>query len=254
MVDLQRLTQLKEDLDRQRPLPAAVVRELHSRYVVRFTYHSNAIEGNTLTQSETELVLEKGITVGGKTLREHLEVIGHRDAIGYIEYLGDHQTTEPIGAWEIRHIHNLVTRAENPEEAGAYRRVNVQAAGTNYRYPEAYLVPQLITDFTTFLAQEHAAPSLHPVVLATEAHLRLVTIHPFQDRNGRTARLLMNLLLLRAGYPIAVIHTSERKAYIDALEMIQQQGSSIEPLLTLVGRAVERSLVETLEVARSFIP
>jgi Fic family protein len=124
----QSLHQLRTWLDAFRPLPAMVVSELRQRHLVRFTYHSNALEGNTLTQSETELVLTTGITVGGKTLQEHLEVVGHADAIAYIETLAQQST--PLGEWELRQIHSLILRKITPEEAGRYRTLDVQAAGT----------------------------------------------------------------------------------------------------------------------------
>ncbi|TAH24371.1 MAG: Fic family protein, partial [Oscillatoriales cyanobacterium] len=168
-------------------------------------------EGNTLTQSETELVLTKGITVGGKTLDEHLEVIGHKEAIDYIENLAQKDTE--INEWEIKQIHNLILRKINPEEAGSYRTLDVMAVGTNYRYPPHYLLSQLMGDFAIWLNSESAL-RLHPVEYATMAHYRFVSIHPFRDGNGRSARLLMNLLLIRAGYPIVVIDNQIRFALI----------------------------------------
>ncbi|MEL6899641.1 MAG: Fic family protein, partial [Cyanobacteria bacterium J06606_4] len=125
---LAQIDQLKTWLDSFRPLQQPIVAELKKRYDVRFTYQSNAIEGNTLTQSETALVLSKGITIGGKTLTEHLEVIGHKEAIDYIETLS--QADKPISEWEIRQIHNLVMRKIEPASAGRYRQIDVKAAGT----------------------------------------------------------------------------------------------------------------------------
>lgn len=216
---LNQIDQLKTWLDGFRPLPAAVVAELRQRYTVRFTYHSNALEGNTLTQSETELVLTTGITVGGKTLQEHLEVIGHRDAIAYIETLG--QQTTPISEWEIRQIHSLILRTIAPEEAGNYRTLDVQAAGTGYIYPPHYFLSDLMADFIVWLNSE-VVETLHPVLYAAQAHYRFVSIHPFRDGNGRVGRLLMNLLLLRAGYPIVIISTQNRQQYIEGLVQGQQ--------------------------------
>jgi Fic family protein len=241
---LEQIDRLKAWLDGFRPLELDILTELKQRYDVRFTYNSNAIEGNTLTQSETELVLSKGITIGGKTLDEHLEAIGHKEAIDYIETLAQGDTT--ITAWEIKQIHNLILRKINPDEAGSYRRLDVMAAGTNYRYPAHYLVPQLMTDFVDWL--NGAVSELHPVNYATLAHYRFVSIHPFRDGNGRTGRLLMNLLLIRAGYPIVVIDNQVRHAYIEALAYGQQNADDIEPLLGLVEDAVLRSLVEVLQL------
>jgi Fic family protein len=242
---LEQIDKLKTWLDSFRPLELMIVAELKKLYDVRFTYNSNAIEGNTLTQSETELVLTKGITIGGKTLDEHLEVIGHKDAIDYIETLAQKNTE--INEWEIKQIHNLILRKINPNEAGSYRTLDVKAAGTNYLYPPHYLLSQLMRDFVIWLNSE-SAQQLHPVEYAIMAHYRLVSIHPFRDGNGRTARLLMNLLLIRAGYPIVVINNQIRNDYINALAYGQQNRDDLSQLFALVFDATIASLVETLNL------
>ncbi|WP_371121511.1 Fic family protein [Microcoleus sp.] len=242
---LERIDKLKAWLDGFRPFDSTLVAELKKLYDVRFTYNSNAIEGNTLTQSETELVLTKGITVGGKTLDEHLEVIGHKQAIDYIENLAQKDTE--INEWEIKQIHNLILRKINPEEAGSYRTLDVMAAGTNYRYPAHYLLSQLMRDFAIWLNSESAL-RLHPVEYATMAHYRFVSIHPFRDGNGRSARLLMNLLLIRAGYPIAVIDNQIRNDYINALAYGQQNQDDLSQLFELIFDATISSLVEVLRL------
>jgi len=239
------IDKLKGWLDGFRPLDPTIVAELKKRYDVQFTYNSNAIEGNTLTQSETELVLTKGIAIGGKTLDEHLEVIGHQEAIAYIEALAQQETE--IKEWEIKQIHNLILRKINPEEAGSYRTLDVMAAGTNYRYPPHYLLSQLMYDFVTWLNAEEAL-GLHPIEYATIAHYRFVSIHPFRDGNGRTGRLLMNLLLIRSGYPIVVIDNQIRNDYINALVYGQQNQDDLSELLDLVCDATIGSLLETLGV------
>jgi Fic family protein len=241
---LQQINRLKGWLDEFRPLPVSVVVELKKLYDVRFTYNSNAIEGNTLTQSETELVLETGITIGGKTLREHLEVVGHKDAIDYIEELAQQATR--IGEWEIRQIHFLIARATDPEDAGQYRQLDVKAAGTEYRYPPHYLLSELMAEFVEWLNSVDAG-QLHPVVYAMDAHTRFVSIHPFRDGNGRTGRLLMNLMLLRLGYPIVVIQNRDRAKYIDGLVSAQQRQNQ-DAFLELVTESVKNSLVEILSV------
>jgi|GEM_PF-326703 len=242
---LEQIDKLKTWLDGFRPFEPMIIAELKKLYDVRFTYNSNAIEGNTLTQSETELVLTKGITVGGKTLDEHLEVIGHKEAIDYIEGLAQKDTE--INEWEIKQIHNLILRKINPDEAGSYRTLDVMAAGTNYRYPPHYLLSQLMRDFEIWLNSETAL-KLHPVEYAAMAHYRFVSIHPFRDGNGRTARLLMNLLLIRAGYPIVVIHNQIRNDYINALVYGQQNQDDLGQLFDLVCDAAMTSLVETLRL------
>lgn len=235
---------LKAWLDSFRPLSSAVVAELKQLFDVRFTYNSNAIEGNTLTQSETQLVLEKGITVGGKTLREHLEVVGHRDAIDYIESLAQKDTT--IGEWEIRQIHSLLLMMIDRSESGRYRQLDVKAAGTGYTYPPHYLLPELMAEFVKWLNSDEVQQR-HPIDYAAEAHCRFVEIHPFRDGNGRTGRLLMNLLLLRLGYPVVVIRNDQRAEYIEALVQAQQQGNLVA-FQSLMLATVQDSLVEVLRV------
>ena len=240
---------LKSWLDGFRPLPLDVVEELRHFYTVQLTFHSNALEGNTLSQSETELVLSHGITVGGHSLVEHLEVIGHRDAMSYMEDLAREET--PIGAREIKDLHALIVRsvegATGQNEAGRFRSLDVRAAGTNYLYPPHYRVQELMDDFVAWL-QSDRTKQLHPVALASEAHFRFVSIHPFRDGNGRCARLLMNLLLLRAGFPVAVISSARRTQYIAALVRGQQNGDDVAPLGELVLSACRESLVETLRL------
>ena len=241
----EQIDRLKGWLDSFRPLSPIIVEELKKLYDVQFTYNSNAIEGNTLTQSETELVLSKGITVGGKTLIEHLEVIGHKDAIDYVESLS--QQKQALGEWEIKQIHNLILRKIAPEEAGRYRQLDVKAAGTNYLYPAHYLISQLMQDFINWLNSD-AAKNLHPVEYATVAHYRFVSIHPFRDGNGRTGRLLMNLLLLRGGYPIVIISNQQRNDYINAIAYGQNNSDDVNRLINLVNDAAKSSLIETLRL------
>jgi Fic family protein len=246
---LTKIDALKARLDRIRPLAPDLVDNLREVYDIRLTYHSNAIakgrfstnEGNTLTQSETQIVIEKGITIGGKPLKDHLEAINHIEAIDFIRDLA--MDERAITVWDIRQIHGLVCKGERG--VGAYRIVNEMAAGSNYRYPDAIMVPELMQGFGDWL---NSNPALYPVEIATEIHYRLVTIHPFQNGNGRTARLLMNLSLLRAGYPIAVIKTEDRSAYIDAI-VARQSGGDNSALKELIAKCVESSLVEILSLA-----
>lgn len=246
---LAELTQMKAWLDSFRPLPSSVVEEIRHFYRISLTYHSNAIEGNTLTQSETEMVLSQGVTVGGKTLVEHLEVIGHRDAMGYMEELAGEET--PLGERAIKNLHSLILRpvdqATGKQEAGRYRTLDVRAAGTEHIYPPHYQLVELMDEFTLWLGSDDAH-ALHPVEFASEAHFRLVSIHPFRDGNGRTGRLLMNLCLLRAGYPITVITNARRAEYIAALVYGQSHGGDTGLLTLLVAQACRESFVEYLRL------
>lgn len=239
------LTQAHALLQSLRPLSPQVLQELAHRFDVALTHHSTAIEGNTLTQSETEIVIEKGITVSGKSLREHLEVVGHKEALDFVRELAG--ASQPIGEWEIRQIHNLVMKGQDGQDRGGYRSLDVKAAGTGHRYPSHLKVPELMRDFSEWLGLE--SPD-HPVIRASEAHLRFVTIHPFRDGNGRVGRLLLNLLLVQNGYPIAVIPLAKRAEYISSLEQAQGDGDR-SALDHLVMAAVVKGFVETFETAVS---
>lgn len=185
---------------------------------IDITYTSNAIEGNTLTAGETALVLEKGITVSGKPLRDHLEAIDHARALAWVLDIAAQPQT-PIGETDIRNLHRLVVAKSNPEIAGRYadraRYVNTDAGV--HEFPAPIEVPSLMQAFCSWLTGEKDAPRT-----AFDAHRRLVAIHPFNDGNGRAARLLMNLVLARAGYPPIAIRPEDRPAYISALEAAQR--------------------------------
>ncbi|MGA8551341.1 MAG: Fic family protein [Stellaceae bacterium] len=210
----EKLRAKKDRLDRLRPLTGRGLQALAEWYDVELTWSSNAIEGNTLTRSETAIVLEKGITIGGKPLKDHLEAVGHRDALGYVRTLA--ARSEPIRETDIREIHRLILTRIDPDEAGAYSRHQRMIAGSAVVLPSPAEIPALMGDFVRWLQGAPPDPET-----AFAAHARLVAIHPFSDGNGRTARLLMNLLLLRAGYPPVVIGPEHRARYIEALETLQ---------------------------------
>lgn len=234
---LRRISAKKATLDNRRPLPSTTVAKLKEHLHVAWTYHSNAIEGSSITLPETRAILLDGLTVNGKPLREHLEVINHKHAIDFVETLV--ADDEPLTEHTIRQIHALVLRTIDDENAGRYRRIQVYITGSEYVPPEPVAVPPLMHDFGQWLASDGFV-ELHAVEQATLAHFRLVDIHPFVDGNGRTARLLMNLLLIRHGYPPAVIRYESRPAYYSALDKAHQKEN--EPFLTLVAKAVDRSL------------
>jgi Fic family protein len=213
----ERLARAKQELDRLRPVSPQSLSVLAAWYDVELTYSSNAIEGNTLTRSETALVLEKGITISGKPLKDHLEAIGHRDALHFVRTLAE--AGEPLREVDIREIHRLVMARVDPEEAGRYSTHQRMIAGSPLVLPMPVEIPALMAEFAAWLAVAPAGPET-----GFATHARLVAIHPFSDGNGRTARLLMNLLLLRAGYPPLVIGPEHRAAYIDALQALQLGG------------------------------
>lgn len=219
MNEYSQLDNLKARLDALRPLPAEVAANLHEDLVLRWTYHSNAIEGNTLTLLETKVALE-GITVGGKTLREHLEATNHRDAIAYVEAVV--RDEEPFSAVMIRTVHALILKNIDDANAGVWRKYNVTISGARHVPPESAAVPGLMDEFVAW----HQGPgaALHPVERAARSHSEFLKVHPFSDGNGRTARLLMNLDLMRAGYPPMVLPVERRLEYYEALDRAHVDG------------------------------
>lgn len=227
---LKHIDGLKTQLDTLRPLDSQSV--LHA-LDIEYTYESNRIEGNTLTLRETELVIDKGLTVGGKPMREHLEAINHHEATVFLREVVRDQT--PITEALVRQIHGLILRGIDPENAGRYRSVPVLIAGSRHTPPQSWQVPVLMEQCLAWYVEQKN--TLHPVVLAAEMHERIATIHPFIDGNGRTARLVMNLILLQHGYPIANIpgDTDSRLAYYDALEACNLGGAKTSFLLLIAG-------------------
>ncbi len=193
---------------------------------LEYTYESNRIEGNTLTLRETDLIVNEGLTISGKTMREHLEAINHKDAIGFIKELMTKK--ERINQSLVLSIHNLILRGVDTKSAGVYRDVQVMIKGSKHFPPSPFKVRELMDDFFAWYNQNQH--SLHPVLLAAEAHERLVTIHPFVDGNGRTARLLMNLILLQHGFVIANIKgdSKSRMAYYTCLEKAQVENDKAD--------------------------
>ena len=190
-MDFTPLDILKSKLDKQRPLPKEVIANLHENLILEWTYNSNAIEGNTLTLQETKVALE-GITVGGKTLREHFESISHKEAIYFIEELV--QKNVPLSEFDIKSIHSLVLKNIDNDNAGKYRAYNVLISGAMYTPPTALEVPFEMQKFITWY--EDDTKDMHPIEKAARGHVDFVGIHPFVDGNGRTSRLLMNLELM----------------------------------------------------------
>lgn len=225
----------KTTLDSARPLPPHTVASLRDKLMLEWTYHSNAIEGNTLTLRETKVVLE-GITVGGKSLREHFEATNHRDAILYVEEIVAKQ--EMLSEWQIKNIHNLVLKGIDNEEAGRYRRENVVISGASTTPPDFL---HLGEEMQHLIAWYEQAGQMHPIERAAELHTRFVKIHPFIDGNGRTGRLLLNFELMKSGYPPAVIRKEDRLTYYDALDEACVSGN-YDAITHLVADATQRSL------------
>lgn len=210
---------------------------------IEYTYDSNRIEGNTLTLRETDLVINKGLTIGGKPLVEHLEAINHYEAVELIREMASHDAR--FSRHDLLTLHALVLRGIDKQYAGRFRDIPVMISGSRHIPPQPWLLEEQMAGYFEFYAQNRQ--SLHPIVLAAELHERLVTIHPFVDGNGRTSRLVMNLVLLQHGYPIAIIHgdTESRLAYYDALEQCNL-GQDKQPFHGLITEKVIEALQRRL--------
>lgn len=212
--DFSSIDSLKDAIDRQRPFSKNLANSLHEKLIVEWTYNSNAIEGNTLTLSETKVVLE-GITIGGKSLVEHLETINHREAILFVEELVYNK--EPLSEWNIKCLHSLILREIDNQNAGKYRTENVVISGAKHMPPKHYeinhLMQKLISEYN------NDWNDYHPVIKATLLHGEFVKIHPFIDGNGRTSRLLLNLELMNNGYTPIVIKNENRAKYYEVIDL-----------------------------------
>lgn len=233
--DFSYIDSLKEYIDQYRPFPEGLANSLHEKLIVEWTYNSNAIEGNTLTLSETKVVLE-GITIGGKTMVEHLETINHREAILFVEELITNQ--EPLSEWNIKTIHALILKEIDNNNAGKYRTENVVISGAKHIPPKHYEIGDLMQKLIAEYQSEWE--EFHPVVRATLLHGEFVKIHPFIDGNGRTSRLLLNFELMKNGYPPIIIKNEERARYYDVIDLAHTT-MNYEPFIELVSKLVIES-------------
>lgn len=232
---------LQLKITEHRPLDAYELKQLKEYYRIGLTYTSNALEGNSLTESETKVVLEDGITIGGKPLKDHFEAIGHSEAFDLLYKLAENQN---ISEDDILGLHRLFYYRIDAESAGKYRERNVIITGTDFTPPTPTAVPLAMQEFVEALPALHS--TLHPVEYAALLHLNLATIHPFIDGNGRTARLLMNLALLQTGYPITIIPPIIRADYIAALRS-SNKGNN-KPFISFISCCVWESQKEYLRL------
>jgi Fic family protein len=235
---LKRLTSSLAELNRHRPLKASTLKKLREQFSVEMTYHSNAIEGNRLTLKETLLVLREGVTIKGKNLQEHLEAKNHEEAMNFLFEVVDSKKRLTLSHHLIRQLHQLVVKDTESKIAGTYRNTDVQILGSKHRPPPGYQVQEQMTKFLETMAESKS--KYHSVEFAALAHHRFVAIHPFEDGNGRTGRLLMNLLLMRSGYPIAIIQKNDRAKYYNALD--DADAGDMLAIVRIVAQAVERTL------------
>ena len=214
---------------------------------IEFLYQSNRIEGNTLTLRETQLVVNEGITISGKSVREHLEAINHKEAILFIDDIV--QNKIPLTEYVLKQIHALVLHSIDRDNAGVYRKLPVLISGSQHIPPQPYMLHSLMEDY--FIFYNAHKNILHPVILSAEMHERLVTIHPFLDGNGRTSRLIMNLILLQYGFPLAIIggDYDSRMAYYNALERIQTHNDKSK-FIELIANYVKISLERYIRILK----
>lgn len=229
---LERIQRKKRVLDAKRPLPKDALNRLREEMRLVHTYHSNAIEGNTLTLQETKLILETGVTIGGKSLAEHLEATGNAKAFDLLEELAKVSKLDPV---LIQQLHEIVTRGLL-EDAGRYRTQNVRITGAKKSPPDFSKVPNLMDALLETISKMNA----HPIIAAAYLHHGLVRIHPFTDGNGRVARLLTNLHFMRYGYPVVILKKEDRKKYYTHLR--KADGGDLSPFANFIGKGLDESL------------
>ena len=231
----------RSQLNERRPMTAGEVARLRDEFMVDYTYNSNAIEGNTLTLKETALVLQ-GMTIDQKPLKDHLEAVGHRDAFLYMEELA--QRKARLREYEIKTIHSLVLM-DKPEDRGVYRRVPVTIAGAFTQPVQPYLIQPKMEELLR--TNEQRKKTMHPIERIARFHLEFEGIHPFIDGNGRTGRLIMNLELIRNGYPSINVKFTDRKKYYEAFDNYYRDGSA-DAMIKLIGGYVAERLDQYLSI------
>jgi Fic family protein len=242
---LQTIDSLKNQWIEKKPLKGIQLKKLNEYFTIKNTFESNRIEGNTLTYQETQLVVNEGLTIGGKPMKDHLEAINHAEAISYIYDIleGKYEFNKRT----LLDIHRLILKSIDNENAGRYRSVPVRISGSEHIPPQPYLLEKMMEDY--FFHYQKIKHSLHPVIVAAEMHERLASIHPFIDGNGRTSRLMMNIILMQHGYPITYLKGDDnsRLAYYRTLEQVQVNNDPI-PFYQLIIERVGASLKEHLEM------
>lgn len=231
---LERIHEKKRELDKKRPIPSYVLKSIKDSLSIEWTYNSNSIEGNTLTLQETKMVIEDGFTIKGKSLREHFEVVNHQEAIEFVESLASNEYV--LNKLDLLSIHHLVLQKIEKDFAGKYRTSGVRISGANFVPPNALKVDEFVSELIDFANDSEVDILIRSAIF----HHRFVWIHPFFDGNGRTARLLLNLILMKSGFPPAIILKNDRKKYYDALNQANNQDYS--KLVLLILQAVERTL------------
>ena len=232
----------KEAMDVVRPFAGESLRQLREYFRIGLTWTSNALEGNSLTEIETKVLLEDGLTIGGKPLRDTLEAIGHSHAYDYMfGLLGERRITVE----DIKMLHHLFYKSIDGPKAGVWRDSSIIVTGSDYEFPAPTELEGLMTELASWIDAERG--NMHPVHFAAMLHLKFVTVHPFVDGNGRVARLLMNTALIQDGYMIAVIPPILRADYLSSIRQYQQQGEPA-PFCSLVAERVLESEKEIMRL------
>ena len=238
---LKKIDALRATIDSHRPLDAHMLKQVKEYFRIGMAYSSNALEGNSLTETETKIVIEDGITIGGKPVRDHLEALGHSEAYDLLFRLAKNQE---ITEADIKELHRLFYYRIDEKQAGEYRKQRVIITGTDFIPPAPEKIPTLMESFIAGLQEARAQH--HPVEFAAIIHKDLVTIHPFIDGNGRAARLLMNLALLQAGYPVTIIPPILRRDYLDTLNKTHKGEDG--PFIKLIAGVCYESAKEYLRL------
>jgi len=246
----ERIREKKKELDSLRPMPKGVLEKLRQQFAIELAYNSNAIEGNTLTLKETRLVIEEGITIRGKPLREHFEATNHQKAFNFLEGLVKPgiSITEDV----IKNVHKIILTEIDNQYAGRYRDVNVRILGAIKSPPRFEKVPRRMEKYVNQIQENQQ--KLNVIEMSAFIHYGLVEIHPFVDGNGRTARLIMNLFLMHHGYPVTMVLKVDRKKYYNRLKTADQ--GNTKPFIDFIGRSIERSLdiyLDTFKKGPSYI-
>lgn len=240
---LQIIDDKKAKLSSMRPLTYGELNRLRQEFMVEFTYNSNAIEGNTLTLQETAMVLE-GMTIDQKPLKDHLEAVGHRDAFMYVRDIATKDV--PVNETTIKNIHTLVLMNQ-PDDRGVYRRIPVRIMGAYTEPVQPYLIEPKMNDLIR--KNDECTETMHIIERIARFHLEFEGIHPFVDGNGRTGRLILNLELIRNGYPAINIKYTDRKRYYEAFDSFYRDNTA-EPMITLIAEYVNQRLDDYLNVLK----
>lgn len=238
---------LKNILDTYRPLPRSTAESLEASLMMRYNQESNAIEGNKLTLVETKVLLEHGVTSNGKSFRDHLDIINHQEAIYYLMDLVKEKS--PLTQRTILEFNALILKG-TPEEkhgqAGRLRNTSVFISGSSHVPPQPYLVAPLMEQLLTRYQDNLDRGLLSPIENIARLHADFVGIHPFIDGNGRTGRLVMNMELMKAGYPVAIIESANKQYYYQALQAADKQ--DYKPIIQLIDETLEKQLTDILNV------